>query len=86
MKVLIKFDQLKNDNLYDTNCEWKICRNLSRIMDVKVVNVNENKHTLSIIYENPKTVSKVIDELRRIGCPIKYTIKTSKAELFRRLE
>ena len=84
MKVLMHLYNMKRA---DINKDWykcKICKNLARIMDVKVVNVNFEKRTISIIYDNPKALISVMDELRRIGYPVKDIIKSSKASLTKR--
>ena len=86
MKILMQLKNLKHDDIHEEECKCKICRNLSRIMDIKIIDVDAKNQTISFIYENPKTVSKVIDELRRIGYPIKYVIKSTRAKLFERLE
>lgn len=86
MQVLMKINNLKANDL---NTDWykcKICRNLARIMDVKVVEVNIDKKTISFIYENPKAFVMVIDELRRIGYPVKDIIKANKAKLYKRIK
>ncbi len=86
MKVLIQLENLTHGTIHEDECKFKIRRNLNRIMDIKIIDVDAKMKTLSFIYENPKTVSKVIDELRRIGYPIRYVIKSTKAKLFKRLE
>lgn len=55
-------------------------------MDVKVTDVDADNNTISLIYENPKTMTIVLDELRRIGHPVKDVIKTAKGKLYRRVQ
>lgn len=87
MKVLMQLENLKKDtDINNDDDKFLICKNLSRIMDIKVEHVDVKNKTISFIYENPKSISKVVDELRRIGYPIKYVIKTTKAKLFKRLD
>ena len=79
--------QVNNLSDNDINTDWykcKICKNLSRIMDIKIIEVNVENKTVSFIYENPKAYTLVMDELRRIGYPVKEIIKTRKAKLYKR--
>lgn len=85
MKVLMKLKNLQQSHIHGEACRCKICRNLHRIMDIKVIKIDPEKQTISFIYENPKALPMVIDELRRIGCPVKYIIKMTKGKLYRRI-
>lgn len=85
MKVSMQLNNLNDNDLNSNSCKGRICRNLSRIMDIKVVDVNVKERMISLIYENPKVLPKVKDELRRIGYPVKQIIKTTKGKLYNRI-
>lgn len=86
MKVLLKLKNINPEDLHDEACECKICRNLCRIMDIKVEYVDAGSKTLSLIYENPTALALAMDELRRIGHPVRFIVKTSKGKLYRRIK
>lgn len=48
----------------------KIQRNLSRILDIRIVDIDVDKGTLFFIYANPIAFQKVKKELFRIGFPM----------------
>lgn len=52
--------------------EGKRCifRNLSRILDIRIVDINLESRTLSFVYDTPSAFTKVKQELRRIGYPM----------------
>ena len=85
MKVSMQLNNLNDNDLTIDSCKGRICRNLSRIMDIKVVEVNVKERMISFIYENPKALNLVTDELRRIGYPVKKIIKITKAKLYNRI-
>ncbi len=60
------------------NCKNKniIIRNLSRIMDIRILDIDLDNGIICLQYENPLTIEQVKKELSRIGHPIQnYTVK-----------
>ena len=66
MKATVYFD-----NLASEAARCSILRNISRIMDVKVVEIDLHKQALSFLCVNHKAVEKVKSELKRLGFPVK---------------
>jgi len=61
-------DACKNKNI--------IIRNLSRIMDIRILDIDLDNGVICLQYENPLTIEQVKKELSRIGYPIQnYTVK-----------
>lgn len=48
----------------------KIARNLSRIMDMRIVDLDTGNQLLTFVYTSPAVLRKVIRELRNIGYPV----------------
>ncbi|MFX0557908.1 hypothetical protein ACOCEA_14000 [Maribacter sp. CXY002] len=68
LATLKNVESIKNKNI--------IIRNLSRIMDIRIMDIDMDNGIICFIYENPKTFEQVKKELSRIGLPIQnYTIK-----------
>ncbi len=54
-----------------------IVRNLSRILDIRILDINVDSRTVSLIYDSILAFEKAKNELRRIGFPItKCTYQT----------
>ncbi|MFD0797930.1 cation transporter [Maribacter chungangensis] len=51
-------------------CKKRILRNLSRILDVRVLNINIENGLLYFLYAGEPAFEKVKQELRRLGYPI----------------
>ncbi len=51
-------------------CKRKILRNLSRILDVRVLEVDVQGKIISFAYQSPMAFEKVKRELRSIGYPM----------------
>lgn len=47
-----------------------VIRNLSRIMDIRILDIDTDKSTVSFLYESKLALEKVKRELFRIGYPI----------------
>lgn len=60
--------QLKNLN--DNEVKKRVLRNLSRILDIKIIDVDIESKTLYFLYANPIAFQKVREELTRIGHPM----------------
>ncbi|MDX1767678.1 MAG: hypothetical protein R3294_06470 [Arenibacter troitsensis] len=65
MRALAKIKNLKSDN-----CKHIIVRNLSRILDIRILDIDIETRTLSFLYQNNSTFVKVKRELFHIGFPI----------------
>lgn len=61
---------LKNMNSSDGS--RIIIRNLARIMDLRVINIDTENHLLTFVYSDPRVLQKVRQELRRIGFPVRF--------------
>ncbi|EAR01755.1 hypothetical protein [Maribacter sp. HTCC2170] len=77
MKATAKIEKLNSDK-----CKRVIVRNLSRILEIKILEVDPKSNTLSFVYKSVKALNKVKRELRRIGFPIeKSFIKENTPEV-----
>ena len=65
MKATVKIKDLKY-----SEGKHMIVRNLSRIMDIRILDINVESRTISLIYDSDLAFEKVKSELRRIGYPI----------------
>lgn len=70
--------------LKGSKCKHCIVRNLSKILDIRIVDINLESKTLSFLYETPNAFTKVKSELKRIGYPMQKCIhqKTTGTRLF----
>ena len=71
MKAQVRLENLKTEKGKKT-----IIRNLSRIMDIHIENIDIRKHVMSFFYSSPATFQKVKMELSRIGYPIRYIMRS----------
>jgi hypothetical protein len=65
MKATAKIADLKSIESQNT-----IIRNLSRILDIRIVDIDIIRGMVSFLYDSPGCFEKVKQELRRIGHPI----------------
>lgn len=66
-------------NLDSHSSEKIIVRNLSRIMDIVIIDIDIEKGALCFLYNGQKSFDQVKRELDRIGYPIEnYTNKLSR--------
>lgn len=65
MKAMATLGNLKSES---DRCI--IVRNLSKIMDIRIVDIDIENRMLIFLYENPLTFGKVERELLRLGYPI----------------
>jgi len=70
MKAIAQIEKLNSDR-----CKHIIVRNLSRIMDIKILDIDLEKKTISFVYESIAAIDKVKRELWRIGYPLDQLIK-----------
>ncbi len=70
MKAIAQIEKLNSDI-----CKKIIRRNLSRIMDIRILDIDLEKKTLSFVYESIAAIEKVKRELWRIGYPINELTK-----------
>ncbi|MBT8300039.1 MAG: hypothetical protein HKP42_06515 [Maribacter sp.] len=63
------------ENLDSNRCKHIIVRNLSKIMDIRILEINLDKRTLSFKYDSIAAIEKVKRELWRIGYPLNQFIK-----------
>jgi hypothetical protein len=62
----------KMDNLISNNDKMMILRNLSRIMDIRVIDLEVDTGRLVFLYYSPIALEQVKRELWRIGYPIRH--------------
>ena len=62
----------KMGNLISNNDKTMILRNLSRIMDIRVIDLEVDTGRLIFLYYSPIALEQVKQELWRIGYPIRY--------------
>ncbi len=65
MKATAKIDDLRTPH-----CKNTIIRNLSRIMDIRILDIDLERHSLSFVYDSIAAFEKAKKELQRIGYPI----------------
>ncbi|MCM4172359.1 hypothetical protein DHD32_12765 [Arenibacter sp. TNZ] len=65
MRALAQLKNLKTDN-----CKHTIVRNLSRILDIRILDIDIETRTISFLYQNNSTFEKAKRELYHIGFPI----------------
>jgi hypothetical protein len=65
MRALVQLKNLKTDT-----CKQIIVRNLSRILDIRILDIDIETRTLSFLYQNNSTFEKIKRELYHIGFPI----------------
>lgn len=65
MKATAQVQKLKSEN-----CKSTIIRNLSRIMDIRIVDIDVERKTLSLVYDTILAFEKAKRELIRIGYPM----------------
>jgi hypothetical protein len=69
-------------NIKNLQCEEGkkvILRNLSRILDIRVIDIDIENGTMHFLYINPIGLLRVKQELSRIGFPIEpFNIRTSR--------
>ena len=70
MKAIAQIEKLNSDR-----CKHIIIRNLSRIMDIRILDIDLEKKTISFVYESVVAIDKVKRELWRIGYPLNRLIK-----------
>ena len=63
-------------NLSSERGKMTIIRNLSRIMDIRIVEIDLKERALSFLYQNNKAYEDVKKELKRIGHPIEKVLLT----------
>ena len=60
----------KLKNLESQFCKNTIMRNLHRILDIRIIDINVEKSTILFLYANQISFQQVCQELERIGYPI----------------
>ncbi|MGB5818976.1 MAG: hypothetical protein WBG90_05785 [Saonia sp.] len=77
MRALAKLQYLESEK-----CKQKITRNLSRIMDIRIIDIDIDSQMIYFLFEGPLAFQKVKKELWRIGYPIlKYKCQNGKTHL-----
>lgn len=67
--------------LKGSECKHCIVRNLSKILDIRIVDINLESKTLSFLYETPTVFAKVKSELKRIGYPMQKCIHQKTTDI-----
>jgi hypothetical protein len=65
MRAIAKVKNLRPEEGSNT-----IARNLSRIMDMRIVDLDARNQLLTFVYTNPAVLHKVLRELSSIGYPV----------------
>ena len=74
MRALAKLQNLKTEE-----CKRTIVRNLSRILDIRIIDIDVNNGMIFFLYGTPIAFQKVKQELWRIGYPMQnYKCQTSQ--------
>ncbi|MEH6408024.1 MAG: heavy-metal-associated domain-containing protein [Leeuwenhoekiella sp.] len=68
---------LKIQNLHSPEGKNIIERSLSRILDMRIVEVDFKKKFVAVIYETPDVLEKIKRELWNIGFPISQNSKAN---------
>jgi len=72
MKALATLKNIDSDT-----CEKLIVRNLSRILDIRILDIDLENGIISLAYSMQDSFEQVKRELRRIGYPIQNYTNTS---------
>ncbi len=81
--------RVRLDNLTSEHGKLTILRNLSRIMHIRVVDIDIQSKVMCFLYQNNGAYDEVKKELHRIGYPIQKVllmIKNSKRKQSRNYE
>lgn len=62
-------------NLDSESCKPVIVRNLNRILDIRIIDIDVNNGMLHFLYNGQSAFESVKKELRRIGYPIQQCNK-----------
>lgn len=62
-------------NLDSESCKPVIARNLNRILDIRIIDIDVNNGMLHFLYNGQSAFESVKKELRRIGYPIQQCNK-----------
>lgn len=65
MKAMAKLKNLESES-----CKNTIIRNLNRILDIRIINIDVENSTMLFLFANPISLQHVKQELKRIGYPI----------------
>ncbi len=57
-------------NLTADNCKQTIIRNLSRILDIRILDIDTESRTISFLYNSVFALERVKRELLSIGFPV----------------
>jgi hypothetical protein len=71
MKAIAKVQDLSKDL-----CKNVISRNLSRIMDIRILEIDNENKTITLLYDSGMALEKAKRELWRIGYPILQCISS----------
>ena len=79
MRALAKLQNLKSDE-----CKRTIIRNLSKILDIRIIDIDVENKMIFFLYESPISFEKVKQELWRIGYPMQNykCLPSQKSQLF----
>lgn len=58
-------------NMKSDACKAMIVRNLNRILDVRIIEIDMEEHLLCFVYKTQRAFEDVRKELLRIGYPMK---------------
>ena len=70
MKAIAQIEKLNSNRR-----KHIVVRNLSRIMDIRILDIDLEKKTLSFVYDSISAIDNVKRELSRIGYPLNQLIK-----------
>ncbi|TAI49748.1 hypothetical protein [Flagellimonas allohymeniacidonis] len=73
MKAIIQIERE-----YSPKDESMIARNLSRIMDIRILDVDLKSGKILLLYNDPKSLDMAYRELMRIGCRLKMSADALK--------
>ena len=77
MKAIAQIEKLNSEKSRHT-----IVRNLSRIMDIRVLDIDLENKTLSFLYDSITAIDKVKQELGRIGYPLNRLVNNELQKEF----
>ena len=77
MKAIAQIEKLNSEKSRHT-----FVRNLSRIMDIRVLDIDLENKTLSFLYDSVTAIDKVKQELGRIGYPLNRLVNNELQKEF----
>ena len=81
MKAEVKLDHLNTEQ-----GKYRILRNLYKILNIRIINVDVPNRVLSFVFQNQVAFEQVKKELKRLGYPINEILRIRDDRKHKRLD